>query len=608
MGAFRRPSASGALTVLALALLLGRLLRSSCLRRLFRNAALPGIPEAPPPAYATCSDDELIRQVSLVVTVKDTCGQAEELLTHLSKIFPAGMNVFYAYPNIRGCRHVNAGEVGNRLFSNFTEIVVEKADAPIAGFLKVQPMLKTKYAVLMHNDAYPLERDFACEMFRALEANPQYPIAAPQIYETAAEGVIVPHGHHQNLHVRPSASGKGLRIDYDLSLHLLTQRKPEDFSEGPQVDFLEDHAFFARSDRYHELLDPAGSFTLEYMDMILNMRARNTSAWYVPTARCVFEVDTKKITWEDLPYLVYKRSEQIGHQVRNYLTNKWGVEFVNTGIWNYVRYVMLAEVVLEGSSLPTEWADQAAIFFSWFESVGFNRYNGQYLPDFIDEPTSEPVTVSRTQKLELPMDVPEHRVPPQSATDVLPAQKRKKAGAIDLSFKDPHLSISFRTSKCNASEPESYALCGLAVQDGDDCTCWNYVVPFNLKTTLYLDKLMAWMKLPSRAFMYGQMKYWTVPIDPASVDLYCKGSQEDCSTQVQFGPDAKILQWSWFGHQPKYPFTKEGIAIFFMLIIMLMMPTILSRAAKSAWFGNKKQQVRSFVALNKAVCSVAGRS
>ncbi|CAJ1338006.1 unnamed protein product [Effrenium voratum] len=91
----------------------------------------------------------------------------------------------------------------------------------------------------------------------------------------------------------------GYRIDYDLSLHLLTQRKPEDFKEGPQVDFLEDHAFFARSDRYHELLDPAGSFTLEYMDMILNMRARETSAWYVPTARCIFDVDTSKITWEE---------------------------------------------------------------------------------------------------------------------------------------------------------------------------------------------------------------------------------------------------------------------------------------------------------------------
>eukprot|EP00972_Heterocapsa_arctica_P048804 7190207-Heterocapsa_arctica.AAC.1 len=72
-------------------------------------------------------------------------------------------------------------------------------------------------------------------MYRALEANPHYPIAAPQIYEAAADKVIVPHGHHQNLHVRPSpTSANGYRIDYDLSLHLLTQREPTDFKEGPQ--------------------------------------------------------------------------------------------------------------------------------------------------------------------------------------------------------------------------------------------------------------------------------------------------------------------------------------------------------------------------------------
>mmetsp|Transcript_5464 Transcript_5464/g.7198 ORF Transcript_5464/g.7198 Transcript_5464/m.7198 type:complete len:140 (-) Transcript_5464:13-432(-) len=138
------------------------------------------------------------------------------------------------------------------------------------------------------------------------------------------------------------------------------------------------------------------------MDMILNMRARNTSAWYVPTARCIFNVDTRKITWEDLPYLVYKRSEQIGHQVRTYLTNKWGVEFVNTGIWNYVRYVMLADVVIDAESLPREWEEQASAFYSWFESVGFNRYNGKLLPEFIEEPSADPVRISRTQKQTLP--------------------------------------------------------------------------------------------------------------------------------------------------------------------------------------------------------------
>mmetsp|Transcript_28725 Transcript_28725/g.89331 ORF Transcript_28725/g.89331 Transcript_28725/m.89331 type:complete len:605 (+) Transcript_28725:55-1869(+) len=602
------PSKSGAFASLVLAFVVGRVAFSPCMRRLFRNTALPGIPDPVAPVYASCSDAELVGAVSLVVTVKDTCAQAEELLGHLSQMFPADMHVYYAYPAIRGCRHVAAGDAGRKLFSNFTEVAVGINDAPIAGFLKVQPMLKTKYAVLMHNDAYPMERDFACEMYRALEAHPHYPIAAPQIYESASDKVIVPHGHHQNLHVRPSKSGDGFRIDYDLSMKLLTQRKPEDFAEGPQVDFLEDHAFFARSDRYHELLDPAGSFTLEYMDMILNMRARNTSAWYVPSARCIFDVDTAKITWEDLPYLVYKRSEQIGHQVRTYLTNKWGVEFVNTGIWNYVRYVMLAEVVLEKASLPTDWKDQAAVFYSWFESVGFNRYNGMYLPDFIEDPAAGLVNVSRTMKQMLPTAVPEHRVPPRSAMNILPKQQRKKAGAIDISFKEPHLPIGVRASACDAADPSSYALCGMAVQDGGSCTCYNYVVPFNLKTTLYLDKLMAWMKLPSRAFMYGQMKYWSVPIDKNRVSMFCEPTQEDCTFRVRFSEDAQVLQWSWFGKQPKYPFTPEGMVIFCILVCFIATPVVFSSKRAKQWFGAKKQQIKSLAALNSAVCKMGVRS
>merc|ERR1719336_2245292 len=588
---------------LLLATLVGRLTYSPCLRRLFRNTALPGIPEALPPAYASCSDAELVEAVSLVVTVKDTCGQAEELLRHLATMFPPDMHLYYAYPNIRGCRYVAVRSIVQKHFLNATVVAVEASAAPIAGFLKIQPLLKTKYAVLMHNDAYPMERAFACEMYRALETNPHYPIAAPQIYEAASDKIIVPHGHHQNLHVRPSASGEGLRIDYDLSLSLLTQRKKDDFREGPQVDFLEDHAFFARSDRYHELLDPSGSFTLEYMDMILNMRARNTSAWYVPTARCIFDVDTTKITWEDLPYLVYKRSEQVGHQVRKYLTKKWGVEFVNTGIWNYVRYVMLAEVVLSNEGLPTAWEDQAAIFYSWFESIGFNRYNGRLLPDFVEDPPVEPVNVSRTMEQVLPTDVPPHRVPPKSAEELLPRLQKKKG--IDVSFKEPHLPIGVRRRECQADLPHNYATCGLAVQDGDSCTCWNYVVPFNLKTTLFLDKLMAWMKLPSRAFMYGQMKYWSLPIDPNSVDMYCGREQTSCEYEVHFSANARVLQWSWFGHETKHMFTTEGMVIFALLVAIVVMPFAISSISVQEWLGIKRHDLST---LDRAVVAHAVRS
>merc|ERR1712151_1486394 len=86
-----------------------------------------------------------------------------------------------------------------------------------------------------------------------------------------------------------------LRTNYDPSLPLLTPHKPEDSKEGAHMDVLEDHAFFAHSDRYHKLLDSSESFIREYMDMVLNTHAANTSAWYVPTAGSILNVDTRKL-------------------------------------------------------------------------------------------------------------------------------------------------------------------------------------------------------------------------------------------------------------------------------------------------------------------------
>lgn len=74
-------------------------------------------------------------------------------------------------------------DIADDLFNNVTMLKVGRREAPIAGFLQAQQHIRTKYAVLMHNDAYPMERQFVCELYRALEAHPEYPIAAPQIYE-----------------------------------------------------------------------------------------------------------------------------------------------------------------------------------------------------------------------------------------------------------------------------------------------------------------------------------------------------------------------------------------------------------------------------------------
>lgn len=548
--------------------------------RMMRNVWLPDEPEYLQPAYPSCTNAEIVGAVSLVVTVKDTCAQAPQHLEYLASMFPEDIQVIYAYPGIRGCRHVPVDDIGRRLFKSWTSIEIGRADAPIIGFLQAQKVLKTKYAVLMHNDAYPMEADFACEMYRALEAHPEYPIAAPQIYEMGDTGILVPHGHHENLHVRPVPNGVGHKIDYDLSMDLLTQRKAADFLEGPQIDFLEDHAFFARSDIYHELLDEGGSFTMEYMDMILNMRARNTSAWFVPTARCYFAVHLSRLAWQDMPYFNYKRSEQVGHQVRTYLTNKWGVAFPNTGIWTYIRYVFLTDTVLERAALPEDWDNQAALFYTWFESVGFNRYDGQYFPDFIEKPSAFVVNVSRTMKHQLSNKVPLHRVPPKSAMEILPNQPKKTLGKPEIAFDDPHVKIALRKRTCNLEEPSSYAECGLAFSEGSSCNCWNYVPLYNTQTTLYLDKLMDLLKLPSRAFMFAQMKFFERKVEKDDVDVFCGAHQEDCGLQVQFPANAHLLQWSWHGKRPSILWTSEGMCVVSVMIGLFLSPWILIFGAK----------------------------
>ena len=83
-------------------------------QRIVRNAWLPAVPEAVPASYAPCSDTELVDMVTLVVTVKDTCGQAQYILDRLAKTYPKDMRLIYAYPDIRGCRNISVRRVTGR--------------------------------------------------------------------------------------------------------------------------------------------------------------------------------------------------------------------------------------------------------------------------------------------------------------------------------------------------------------------------------------------------------------------------------------------------------------------------------------------------------------
>ena len=78
------------------------------------------------------------------------------------------------------------------------------------------------------------------------------------------------------------------------------------------------------------------AFTLEYVDLQLNMLRKNLTQLYVPTARAEFRL--WEFGWQDVPYFVRRRSEEQARKTKQHLETKWGVQFPNTGFCNFVKF------------------------------------------------------------------------------------------------------------------------------------------------------------------------------------------------------------------------------------------------------------------------------
>ena len=529
-----RKNGSLLLSLLAVSLLLSARDGLTILGRLMRNPFCSKEPPPLVPFYKKCSAGLLVQKVTVVVTVKDTCTQAARFLSHIAGMLPRNMRIIYVYPEFVGCDSVN---LNTSLFSKYTFHKINYTASPIEGFLAVQRLINTPFALLTHNDAYLMDMHTTCELTRALQIHTEAAFAAPQLYERSENGIAVPHAHHKNLHLKPCGDGMHC-INYDIDFDLLTQRRTRDFDRAgrPQMDFMEDHMYLARTDSYHLYLDHMASFTMEYIDNILAMRMNNTFPWYVPTARVIFDVDVNKIGWRDIPYFVHKRSEEAGLTVRAYLSKKWNVEFPNTGIWNYVRYTFLASAIYEDNALPTAWSDQFALFLSWFQSIGFNRYNNRSFDDVLHRPFGplRHIEISRNTAIDTAFD----DVRPQNILSLLSQKYSQKV--INITLKSMHIPIGIKmNNECRPSR------CGMLIWDGQDCHCFAYVSPYRIAEDYGMVTLLDLLKLPSRIFKFVQMRYTTATMQDAS--FKCPADEPDCRLVVPgFSKEARLIKWAWF--------------------------------------------------------------
>merc|ERR1719261_2218070 len=251
--------------------------------------------------------------------------------------------------------------------------------SPMQGWVDAIPYVKTKYAMLLHNDGYALDSFFGCELLQSLKyhhvnsPNSSYVLAAPMLYESKMDGSLAAHATQTNLRLVKDDSPQGMTVHHDHSLRRALNRG-FDFKEGDQTEFVEDHGFLVQTDKIATIIDPSASFTLEYLDMIMTIRAKGWKVLFVPTARLEFRIT--EFSWRDIPYFMYKRSEATAHGTRDYLKAKWRANFPNTGFWTYIKYTIVEQHVYDAHYLsPLAWKDQAALAFGFFQMAGYNRYS-----------------------------------------------------------------------------------------------------------------------------------------------------------------------------------------------------------------------------------------
>merc|ERR1719311_588273 len=405
--------------------------------------------------------------------------------------------------------------------------------------------------MLLHNDGYALDSFFGCELLQSLKYRQRndpagnYVLAAPMLYESKMDGSLAAHATQTNLRLVKDDSAQGVTVHHDHSLRRALNRGM-DFKEGDQSEFVEDHGFLIETDKITTVIDPSASFTLEYLDMIMTIRANKWKALFVPTARLEFRIT--EFSWRDIPYFMYKRSEATAHGTRDYLSAKWQAAFPNTGFWTYIKYTIIEQhtytdqPVAPGEVCPSStpehcgqlgklaWKDQAALAFGFFQMVGYNRYdvgkgNSKKVVDFID-------ILERLDKGWGPSKTV--RASQEKARPAIKTTRPRYAESLDQIL--PY---------------------GPVVEEPDACVCWINMPTFKSNSLFIraVAHLAALIKIPSRVTTFLEMSLSSsrngsehvAPLrafEGESFELHtCDAGESGCSLPFSFTKADKLVRF-----------------------------------------------------------------
>ena len=502
------------------------------LEKLVRNMFSSSQPLKTRPKYtAECSAASLASDVTVVVTVKDACSQTPGFLASLRSVAGPDTALILTYPDLKSCAPEALGVTEESWSGPLSLMALPPRSSPMVGWLRSADVIKTPYALLLHNDGYALDDFFLCELVGALKkrVNESYVVAAPMLFESKADGSLAAHATQSRLRVVDGT----VRHDHSLRRAL---NRGFDLEEGDQADFLEDHGFLIKTSAISTVVDPTASYTLEYVDMILSLKSQNFKVVFVPTARLEFRI--AEFSWRDVPYFMYKRSEATCHGTRDYLAQKWQAKFPNTGFWTYIKYTIVEDHVYPESELAlVPWTQQASLALGFFQMAGYNRYEvveegssetsakqqkkGTYLDllekvDASESLLGPKVVASRDTARPLPTKV---RTAPRAA-DLLPTFPKPFLPTIEADMPLEYLpfaiaKVHFPNASCAAALDDwaddrfPSKLCGVAVwhEDMRSCDCYVNLPTFKSRGLFVsaLAKLASLLKIPSRVTTYLEM-------------------------------------------------------------------------------------------------------
>eukprot|EP00669_Euglena_mutabilis_P014168 TRINITY_DN920_c0_g1_i1.p1 TRINITY_DN920_c0_g1~~TRINITY_DN920_c0_g1_i1.p1 ORF type:complete len:1190 (-),score=512.84 TRINITY_DN920_c0_g1_i1:360-3929(-) len=533
---------------------------------------MSNVPPMPPRRYPEAKEADLVRDVTIVVSAKDFLSPAFQTLQDLNGKVPNSIPILFTYPKpvIEPTESfVAALKAHQGNLTNVEYIELPAFANPFLGWVLAAHRVQTKYIFFMHNDVFLLDKQCLSELVSALEENLGYGVAAPHIYESDGEGRLVAHAISTNLHLRRKKNSDVQFLSHEVNPLSAVLRHPNDFHQKEQLDFLEDHGLLMRTYLAPTIIDPQAAFTMEYMDMQLMVRHSNTTVLYVPTARIEFRPWGQNVQWRDLLFFVYRRSERLARGTKQYLEEKWGVEFPNTGFCNFVKFSVLRHFMLRRAEgqIPDGWAEQAALVASWYEFVGFNQFvlnSGEVvdLPHIVNDAGS--VTALHRTVTALRVLVPTRAVQPDAAriplatSGLLPLLKRAK----NLETRAKFEMLSFGVIRKElASEEELQPFlpyCGLVVRHASGAyTCHMYLSPFDYDNlvTAALEWLHWRVRLAPRVAVYYAMagnrdlgrRRWAIYAVAAASNataLVCGEKDAACEFEFEMGPTDELLQVS----------------------------------------------------------------